>query len=322
MLRSLRTLISLTFSLRSVLSYKYHDTDKALACLPFQTDHRENLTIGEISHQLADDSELPMFRTAQKYLAAAKSHGDYLDVGCGTGRIISYFGGLFDRVTCVEADLKRISAAQRIWRISKWGRTTEVSFQNVRFGIEYASNESASRKRNRFDAITCMQVVQHVPEPSVLIWLRKMYQLLRYDGVLVLATKHDAVDKYTISEIGGAGDRPVSKQEFNLNAVDGSKGLSVHAFSANALEQLLVKAGFHVWEHTFCQFPHSGDGSPITQTVVAGKHWIRERPPTPPVTAIHVSDFQRDIRISQRHQCKTPCPGSQGGLTPADYLCF
>ena len=102
--------------------------------------------------------------------------------------------------------MKRISAAEHIWRDSRWGAARRggqapvVSFQNVRFGIEYAANENAS---NRFDAI--MQVVQHVPEPSVLIWLRKMHQLLRHDGVLVLATKHDDIDKYSISQVGGEG---------------------------------------------------------------------------------------------------------------------
>jgi len=129
--------------------YHYPADDLALLCLSFKSSHREQLTLSELNHQFADDGELTMFRVAQRYLAGAKKHRKYLDIGCGTGRIISTFGGLFEHTTCVEADPARINHARKEY--NKWGINRKIDFHNVRFGIEYSSNTT-------YDAISCMQV--------------------------------------------------------------------------------------------------------------------------------------------------------------------
>ena len=174
--------------------YHYPSNDTVLDCISFFSAHDEKLSEQELQHQFADDGELTLFRTAQKYLAGANAHGTYLDVGCGTGRIISTFGGLFERVTCLEADPKRITTAYRYWhgfppkdvKPAQWGITRSIDFQNKRFGLEYNGADAS------YDAISCIQVIQHIPESIVRTWFKKMYALLKADGVLVIATKQRA----------------------------------------------------------------------------------------------------------------------------------
>jgi len=148
------------------------------------------MSLPELTHQLADDGELPLFKVIQKYLAGARYHGTYLDVGCGTGRIITMFAGLFDHATCLEADPARISEAQRHWKDARWGRTKTMHFENVRFGLEYNGIAVS------VDAISCIQVVQHIPGFMLRLWLANMFGLLKPRGFLIIATTHRKKDMF------------------------------------------------------------------------------------------------------------------------------
>lgn len=210
--------------------YKYPGDDKGLECLSFRSEHREQLTLAENNHQFADDGELALWRTGQQFFARPKRNaklvaGKYLDVGCGTGRVIMILGGLFESVTCVEADPARIDLARSNWYSGPWGKTSEMSFHNVRFGLEYISNASS------YDAISCFHVVQHIPESILRTWLSKMYSMLKRSGVLVLATKHRRVDVLELSD----GTR-ASPEKFNA--------MAFHSEGRRPAGRALLFAGF------------------------------------------------------------------------------
>merc|ERR1712039_421693 len=160
-------------------------------CIAFASDHRQPLALADLNHQLADDSELPLWRAMQAYFSALSSRAAYLDVGCGTARIIMLFAGLFDSVTCVEADPDRISSAKRNWQENTWGRSQQSNFVNSRFDAFKVANAS-------FDAVSCIQVVQHIPERELQDWLKSIHRLLKPKGVFVFATKHRPVDVYEL----------------------------------------------------------------------------------------------------------------------------
>ena len=121
--------------------------------------HRQPLHLADLQHPLSDDSELAIWRAMQAYLSAAAAeaaHSSYLDVGCGTGRIIGLFGGIFESVTCLEPDASRIAEANRLWERDRWGVTKYAGFMNSPFSELQRANES-------FDAISAIHVAQHVP---------------------------------------------------------------------------------------------------------------------------------------------------------------
>jgi 2-polyprenyl-3-methyl-5-hydroxy-6-metoxy-1,4-benzoquinol methylase len=296
--------------------YKYPGDDKGLECLSFRSEHREQLTLAEINHQFADDGELALWRTGQQFFARPKRNaklvaGKYLDVGCGTGRVIMILGGLFESVTCVEADPARIDLARSNWYSGPWGKTSEMSFHNVRFGLEYISNASS------YDAISCFHVVQHIPESILRTWLSKMYSMLKRSGVLVLATKHRRVDVLELSD----GTR-ASPEKFNAMAFHSDDGrLAVRSFSQASLRRLLEEAGFVVWHQTYSTYELiDGTMAPDTQIIVAGKHSLKNMPPLPPITDIHVTPTLESMKIRTRRKCKRPCPGKEPGSTPADFI--
>merc|ERR1712087_101020 len=144
-------------------------------------EHRIDLTTAEDrTHVFASDFELSIWLAAQAYFEARKFRRRYLDVGCGGGRIISKFGGIFKQVACLDADAERLSLAKSYYR--PFGLTAETLFVNERFlNLD---------EEGKFDAISCIHVIQHIPEFEVSNWLAKMHSLLARGGVVVLATTH------------------------------------------------------------------------------------------------------------------------------------
>jgi len=292
--------------------YQYPGGDSNLSCDPFKSQHRVKLSVSDLNHQLADDGELPLFLVIQKYLAGAEGHDNYLDVGCGTGRIITMFAGLFRSATCLEADAARIATARSYWQEAQWGLTRNLAFKNLRFGLEYGTRES-------FDAISCIQVVQHIPGSVLRWWFTKMFKLLKPHGVLVLATTNRKRDMFRLSD-----GSQVTQDEFDAMAAHSDDGrLAVRAFSPGSLQKLVNETGFTIWEHTFSTYGLRVRNFPNTQIVVAGKRPMPDavKPSTAHINDIHVPAFLSAMKMRQRRQCKRPCRDQLYARTPADFLC-
>jgi len=219
------------------------------------------------------------------------------------GRIINYFGGLFQEVTCLEPDPGRIALARDT---EKWGRLQTIHFVQDRFG---ALNDSAES----FDAISCIQVVQHIPDADLKDWLAKMHLLLKPSGVLILATKHRLKDEFRLED-----GNVVSKQKFDENARNPAGQLSVRAFRKETLIKYATQAGFTELSHGFASYDSSD--FPDSQYIVVGKKKAEGPPPEVPLRAIHITAFIRGTKVRQRRACKKVCKGKKG-LTPGDFFC-
>lgn len=158
-------------------------------------------------------------------LGSPLSGKQVLDVGCGGG-ILSYAmatqGAQVLGIDLGEANLK---AAQI--HNEKMGTTDKLSFRCV--AIETLADEMAEQ----FDVITCLEMLEHVPNPKSII--DACFRLLKPNGVLVLSTINKNPKAYLFAIIGA---------EYVLNML--KKGThDYHKFITPAdLDQMATQAGF------------------------------------------------------------------------------
>ena len=95
-----------------------------------------------------------------------------LDVGCGAGLLAEPLARLGANVTGVDASPALIAVARD-------------HAQRAGLDIHYQSGE-LSQLQSQFDLITCMEVIEHVADPSV--FLNLVVQRLAPGGLLILST--------------------------------------------------------------------------------------------------------------------------------------
>lgn len=104
-------------------------------------------------------------------------NGQVLDIGCGNGNISIYLGSLGYRVRGVDISEKAINIARK-----------NNPYPNVSF--DAISAEALSAEKERYSAIICSEVLEHLDNPKQL--LDTIYNLLEDDGVLIVTVPNGA----------------------------------------------------------------------------------------------------------------------------------
>ena len=99
-----------------------------------------------------------------------------LDVGCGGGLLAE---ALFD----AGAEVSAIDVTERNIEVAK--HHANAHKKNISYHLTDAKSFSKNHK-NYFDIVTCLEVLEHVPDPSVLI--SECSYMLKRDGSLFLST--------------------------------------------------------------------------------------------------------------------------------------
>ncbi|MDP1604223.1 MAG: bifunctional 2-polyprenyl-6-hydroxyphenol methylase/3-demethylubiquinol 3-O-methyltransferase UbiG [Legionella sp.] len=104
-----------------------------------------------------------------------------LDVGCGGGILSEAMAGMDAEVTGIDAEIASIKAA-----------TLHANLGGC--SIDYVCTPIESYEASGFDAITCMEMLEHVKEPQVVI--NHCARLLKPGGFLFLSTINRTLKAY------------------------------------------------------------------------------------------------------------------------------
>lgn len=122
--------------------------------------------------------------------AAAIAGKSVLDLGCGGGLLAEAMTEKGARVTGLDASHTSIEVAR--WHQQQTGKKIEY--------IVNTAEQFAQDKQTAFDVITCMELVEHVPDvESLLSACRKM---LKPGGHLILSTINRTLKAYMTTVLG------------------------------------------------------------------------------------------------------------------------
>ncbi|MGV6852670.1 MAG: bifunctional 2-polyprenyl-6-hydroxyphenol methylase/3-demethylubiquinol 3-O-methyltransferase UbiG [bacterium] len=112
-----------------------------------------------------------------------------LDVGCG--------GGLLSEALCkAGAQVKGIDASQKAIQVAQLHALEtglQVDYENIR-------SDELKQQNIYFDHITCMEMLEHVPEPQAVI--EDCVSLLKPGGYLFLSTINRNLKSYALAVLG------------------------------------------------------------------------------------------------------------------------
>ncbi len=112
-----------------------------------------------------------------------------LDIGCGGGLITEPMARLGAAVTGVDPAPESIEAARR-----------HAGEQGLAIDYRCATVETLIADRRQFDAVLCLEVVEHVPDPGAFV--RLCAGLVAPGGMLIASTINRTVKAYFLAIVG------------------------------------------------------------------------------------------------------------------------
>ena len=113
-----------------------------------------------------------------------------LDVGCGGGILSESLAGEGAKVTAIDLE----ASAIRVARDHAIQAQLDIDYQLADVV------ELAEQQAGQYDVITCMEMLEHVPQPKVII--RACVDLLKPGGTLFLSTINRSLKAYTHAILG------------------------------------------------------------------------------------------------------------------------
>lgn len=114
---------------------------------------------------------------------------EVLDIGCGGGLVCEPLCRLGAAVTGIDPAADNIEAARR-----------HAEGQRLAIAYRAARVEDLAAEGSVFDAVACLEVVEHVPDPGA--FLKTCAALVRPGGLLLLSTINRTVKAYVLAILG------------------------------------------------------------------------------------------------------------------------
>lgn len=152
------------------------------------------------------------------------SGGRLLDIGCGEGTFARLVGPRFEAI--IGGDIS-LSALQRAEGSGLFRCAVDVNSGSLPFA------------ENAFDAVSCLEVIEHVMDPRALV--REIYRVLRKEGRLVLTTPNIRYLKWML--------QLAVKGRFAATSGDSTvlfDGGHLHYFTFGDLRRILEEVGFRI----------------------------------------------------------------------------
>lgn len=112
-----------------------------------------------------------------------------LDIGCGGGLVAEPFTRLGFSVTGIDADATAIAVAR-----------THAAESALQIAYHQAAAEHLVRRRQRFDAVLALEVVEHCAEPA--LFLAAAAALVKPGGAFALSTLNRTIQSFLLAILG------------------------------------------------------------------------------------------------------------------------
>jgi 2-polyprenyl-6-hydroxyphenyl methylase / 3-demethylubiquinone-9 3-methyltransferase len=121
--------------------------------------------------------------------AANLSGLSVLDIGCGGGLVCEPLARLGARVTGIDPAAENIAAAK-----------AHASAAGLNIAYEVATAEELAARRQRYDVVLLLEVVEHVPD--VPAFIKTVAPLVKPGGMMILSTLNRTLKAYALAIVG------------------------------------------------------------------------------------------------------------------------
>jgi 2-polyprenyl-6-hydroxyphenyl methylase/3-demethylubiquinone-9 3-methyltransferase len=160
-------------------------------------------------------------KTAEQGLAGKK----VLDVGCGGGILAESMARRGAEVTGIDLGTENLKAATV--HAEQSGLESTLRYQHI------PVEELAKTQAGQFDVVTCMEMLEHVPDPSSIV--QACYELLAPGGVCVLSTINRNPKSYLFAIVGA---------EYVLRLLDRGTHDYAKFITPAELDKMAINTGF------------------------------------------------------------------------------
>jgi len=177
-----------------------------------------------------------LWKRRLKKLSRCNPKGRLLDIGAGYGHFLHHAQPFFSGVTGTEVSESAVALAKE------------------KYGLPLLAGQidDLNLPPQSFDVITLFHVVEHVPDPGILI--DRCYALLRAHGILVIAVPNDVLAWTSkIKRIGKKlGLRSFQKfsPKLGIPRAGASREIHLSHFTPPVLRQLLENSGLRITEES------------------------------------------------------------------------
>lgn len=161
-----------------------------------------------------------------RYTGSGLTGKTVLDVGCGGGILTESMARRGADATGVDLGIENLKAASV--HAQQSGLTDTLRYKHI------AIEALAAEQPESFDVVTCMEMLEHVPDPSQIV--QACYDLLKPGGVCVLSTINRNPKSYLFAIIGA---------EYILRLLDRGTHDYAKFITPAELDKMAINSGFN-----------------------------------------------------------------------------